>query len=179
MFGTRGTLAQALKRWPQFTTVQQAGPTFGNSSYHSLQLSAERRMSKGLMFTGAYTFSKALSDTDSFSTSSGAGQDWYNRALDKSITSVDQTHIASFSYIYELPFGPGKPFASQGFASVLAGGWKITGLHMYATGTPIAVTINNSLPIGNQSLRPNVVSSDLRSNISAGDFDPGRGDLCV
>ena len=96
MFGTRGTLAQALKRWPQFTTVQQAGPTFGNSSYHSLQLSAERRMSKGLMFTGAYTFSKALSDTDSFSTSSGAGQDWYNRALDKSITSVDQTHVASF-----------------------------------------------------------------------------------
>ncbi|MCW5980749.1 MAG: TonB-dependent receptor [Bryobacteraceae bacterium] len=175
-WGTRGTLVQALKRWPQFTSVGQPGSTFGNSSYHSLQISGERRMSRGLMFTLAYTFSKAMANTEGFSSGTGA-QDWFNRALDKSITSIDQPHILTFSYIYELPFGRGKRFAQGGVASKIAGGWKITGLHMYSSGTPIAVIMNNPLPIGNPSLRPNVVSSDLRSNISAGEFDPGRGDL--
>jgi len=176
LYGARGTLAQALKRWPQFTSVGQAGATFGSSSYHSLQISGERRMSKGLMFTMAYTFSKALADTIGFSSGTGP-MDYFNRSLDRSITDVDQPHVLTFSYIYELPFGPGKQFATHGFASKLVGGWKITGLHMYATGTPIAVSLNNNLPIGNGSQRPNVVSSDLRSTIDASAFDPGRGDL--
>ncbi len=37
--------------------------------------------------------------------------------------------------------------------------------------------MNNNLPLGNNSQRPHVVSSELRTSISAGDFDPGRGDL--
>ena len=176
LWGARGTLAQSLRRWPQFTGVGQAGATFGNSSYHSLQISGERRMSKGFMFTMAYTFSKAMADTESFS--SGAGRmDNFNRALDKSLTSIDQPHILTFSYIYELPFGPGQKHLARGVASKILGGWKITGLQMYASGTPISVGLNNNLPIGNAGQRPNVVSSNLRSNISSGQFDPGRGDV--
>jgi hypothetical protein len=175
-WGARGTLVQALKRFPQFTGVSQAGSTFGLSSYHSLQISGERRMSRGLMFTLAYTFSKSIANTEGFSSGTGA-MDWFNRALDRSITSIDQPHILTVSYIYELPFGPGKPYLTGGAGSKVLGGWKITGLHMYSSGTPISVTMNNNLPLGNNSQRPDIVSSNLRTSISAGEFDPGRGDL--
>jgi hypothetical protein len=176
LWGARGTLAQALRRWPQFAGVGQAGATFGSSAYHSLQISGERHMSKGLMFTLAYTFSKAMADTEGFSSGTGR-MDNFNRRLDRSITSIDQPHVLTFSYIYELPFGPGQKYLTRGVASKILGGWKITGLHMYASGMPISVTLNNNLPIGNAGQRPNIVSSDLRSDISSGDFDPGRGDL--
>jgi hypothetical protein len=176
LWGDRGTLAQSLRRWPQFESVPQAGGTFASSSYHSLQVSGERRMSKGLMFTLAYTFSKAMSDSEVFSSGARA-MDYFNRALDKSLKSTDQPHILTFSYIYELPFGPGRKFLTQGVASKMLGGWKITGLQMYASGKPISVTMNNNLPIGNPGQRPNVVSSNIRSSIGSGEFDPGRGDL--
>ncbi len=134
-FGARGTLVQALKAFPQFTSVSQAGSTFGLSSYHSLQISGERRMSRGLMFTLAYTFSKSIADTEGFSTGAGA-MNWFNRKLDRSITSIDRPHILTVSYIDELPAGPGKPFLSSGPASKILGGGKITALHMYSSGTP-------------------------------------------
>lgn len=173
LWGSRGTLAQALRRWPQFTSVGQAGSTFANSSYHSLQISGERRMSKGFMFTMAYTFSKAMNDSPLHSTATGR-MDNFNRALDKSLSETDQPHILTFSYIYELPFGPGKRWATQGVKSKIAGGWKITGLQMYASGTPISVTMNNNLPIGNAGQRPNAVSSDIRSGVTSGAFEPSR-----
>jgi hypothetical protein len=176
LWGAGATLRQALRRFPQYLGVNQPGSTFGLSSYHSLQVSGERRMSRGLMFTVAYTFSKSISDTEGFSSGTGP-TDYFNRRLDKSITSIDQPHVLTFSYIYELPFGPGKPYLSSGAASRVLGGWKITGLHMYSSGTPISVITNNTLPLFNPSLRPNVVSSNVRTNISAGDYDPGRGDL--
>jgi hypothetical protein len=92
LWGSRGTLAQALRRWPQYTGVGQAGATFANSSYHSLQISGERRMSKGFMFTMAYTFSKSINDAGVFSTATGR-MDNFNRALDKSLSETDQPHI--------------------------------------------------------------------------------------
>jgi hypothetical protein len=103
--------------------------------------------------------------------------DNFNRALDKSLASTDQPHVLTFSYIYELPVGPGKKYMSKGVGSVILGGWKVTGLQMYASGLPISVTMNNNLAIFNAGQRPNVVSSAIRSSVSSGDFDPGRGDL--
>jgi len=173
LFGARGTLAQALKRWPQFTSVGQAGAFFGSSNYHSLQMSGTRRMSKGLMFTMAYTFSKSINDTEVYGYGTGA-MDYFNRKLDRSLASLDQPHTLSVSYIYELPFGPGQKHLTRGIASTFLGGWKITGLQIYSSGTPLGFNINNNLPIGNASQRPNVVSPNLRSNVSAGAFDPAK-----
>lgn len=171
LFGSRGTLAQALKRWPQFTSVGQAGAFFGSSNYHSLQLSGVRRMSKGLMFTMAYTFSKSINDTNVYGYGAGP-MDYFNRKLDRSLASLDQPHTLSFSYIYELPFGPGQKHLTRGIASTVLGGWKITGLQIYASGTPLGFNINNNLPIGNASQRPDIISPNMRSSVSAGAFDP-------
>ena len=173
LWGSRGTLAQSLRRWPQYTSVGQAGATFANSSYHSMQISGERRMAKGFMFTLAYTFSKSINDAGVFSTATGR-MDNFNRSLDKSLSETDQPHIISISYIYELPFGPGKKWATGGVGGKVLGGWKVTGLQMYASGMPLSITMNNNLPIGNAGQRPNVVSSSIRSNVGSGAFEPAR-----
>ena len=68
---TSGTLAQPnvarqqlLLPYPQFTDVSLMNSTSGNSIYHSLQLKAEKRLSKGVSFLVAYTAGKMLSDTN-------------------------------------------------------------------------------------------------------------------
>ena len=50
-----------------------------------------RRFSAGLTFQWSYTFSKLLTDADSFYTGNQA-EDQYKRSLEKSIGQYDQTH---------------------------------------------------------------------------------------
>src|SRR5579885_1498616 len=173
LLGSRATLAQALRPYPQFVGVGQAGVPFGLSNYHSFQLKADKRMSFGLGFTVAYTFSKFIANTPGFETGTGA-MDYYNRNLDRSLDPTDQPHVLTFSYIYELPFGRGKPFLSTGAPEKIFGGWKVSAIHSYYSGTPISVTMNNNLPIFNPGQRPNVISSNLRATQGGGSFDPGR-----
>ena len=118
------TVAQALRPFPQFQTIATAavggggigagnGDKSGHSAYHALVLRAQRRFSQGLTFEWNYTFSKILTDSDTYYTSSQA-MDQYNRGLEKSIGQFDQTHSLKLSTIWELPFGKGKQFLSSG-----------------------------------------------------------------
>ena len=38
--------------------------------------------------------------------------------------------------MYELPFGPGKPFAKSGPAAWIIGGWQLNGILRWVTGAP-------------------------------------------
>ncbi|NUQ02015.1 MAG: hypothetical protein HUU35_19380, partial [Armatimonadetes bacterium] len=51
---------QSLLAFPAFNGVGVMNPQMGNSIYHALQLKAERRLSRGLVFLTAYTWSKAI-----------------------------------------------------------------------------------------------------------------------
>jgi hypothetical protein len=57
-----GTVAQALKPYPQYTSLSNPYQDVGNSEYHALQVSFNRRISSGLTFMANYTFSKELDD---------------------------------------------------------------------------------------------------------------------
>jgi hypothetical protein len=72
LWGSRATVAQALRPYPQFTTVSQFNPTYGTSIYHSFQLYAQKQMGHGVEFTTAYTLSKAIDNTRGYG--SGVGQ---------------------------------------------------------------------------------------------------------
>jgi hypothetical protein len=51
------------------------------------------------------------------------------------------------SYVYELPFGRNKPFASSGPASWLAGGWRTSGIYTFSSGLPFTVTSSSNLSL--------------------------------
>ena len=72
----------------------------GNSTYNSLQATYKRRMSQGLMFGLAYTFSRAIGDASDFNESP---QDSYNLKAERGLLSFDRTHMFVGNYIYELP----------------------------------------------------------------------------
>ncbi|HEY8461769.1 MAG TPA: hypothetical protein VIM99_15370, partial [Blastocatellia bacterium] len=57
------TLAQALLPFPQYCgNIYGINENVGNSTYHSLQLKAEKQFSRGLWFLSSYTFSKMLTN---------------------------------------------------------------------------------------------------------------------
>src|SRR5262249_55678682 len=174
LWGSRATVAQALRPFPQFTTVSQFNPTYGSSVYHSFQLFAQKQMAHGFQFTTAYTFSKAIDNTRGYGAGVGQ-QNQADRRSERSLSAVDQPQVLSFSYLYELPFGKGRRYLSGGAASRILGGWTVSGIHIYGSGLPLSLSVVNTLPIFNGLLRPNVVGGvPQRGTIGSGGFDPAR-----
>ncbi|MBS1806922.1 MAG: carboxypeptidase regulatory-like domain-containing protein [Acidobacteria bacterium] len=111
----------------------------GRSWYDSLQVELRRRLSKGLLVQGNYTFAKAF--TNAFASSSvvaGQPSTLRNMALSKTISPFNVTHAFKVNWIYELPFGKGKWLAGNaGRALDLAiGGWEFHGAARLQSGTP-------------------------------------------
>ncbi len=156
--GFTGSVAQALRPYPQYLNITNNSNPNGNSTYNALQTKIERRFAKGLTLLGAYTWSKTISDGDIAAGGGPSGQSFYNRRLEKAISTNDVPHVVAISYTYELPFGPGKAFLNGGgVTGKIVGGWQFTGIHQYQAGRPIALTANNTLPIFNGTLRPDAI----------------------
>src|SRR5260370_16332973 len=89
---------QLLRAFPRFTTVALFRDNVADSEYHALQLKIEKRFSRGLTFTFAYTFSKLIDDastyfsqtifTGPFLTNIGAADPFTHR-LDRYVSSGD------------------------------------------------------------------------------------------
>jgi hypothetical protein len=153
-----GTVAQALRAYPQYLTVANNANPNGNSTYHAFQLKVDKRLSGGLTLLGSYTWAKTISDGDIAAGGGPGGQDFFNRGLEKAISTNDIPHVAAISYSWELPFGPGRAFLNQKNAmAYVVGGWQLTGIHQYQSGRPIALTANNTLPLFNSALRPDAI----------------------
>ena len=118
---------------PAFGAVQPR-TNGGDSSYHSLQTRLERGFTNRFLFRLAYTFSKAIDDVNSevFVTSGGTSRasdllgNLGGRRLDRSVASYDVPHVASFSFLYDLPSATENRFVkgvTSGFS--LAGIWRL------------------------------------------------------
>jgi len=123
----------------------------------------ERRFADGFSILGSYTWSKLIDDVipsrtgfpgESFS---GAPlQNFYDRRSERALASFDTPHNLVISYVYELPFGPGKPFLSaRGAIGKLAGGWQINGITQFQSGAPLQVNGGNSSGAFSGTQRPN------------------------
>jgi Carboxypeptidase regulatory-like domain len=174
LWGTGATVAQSLRPFPQYSTVDTIngqGDRIGHSTYHSMQVKFSHRYSSGLTVQASYVLSKLLTDSDS---GSGTPEDQYNRVLEKSIASYDQTHVVKLNYVYELPFGKGRKFLTQkSVASAIVGGWRFSGIQNYSCGTPIGLGTTVSFPIFNGGNRPTVSTYDGWGGTYTGKFDPG------
>ena len=146
--GTKGTHLDRLlgfSRTPvpgQTGTVNNAlGFTYdtdgADSDYYGLQVRVQRRFTKGLMVNGTYTFSKSFDDASSIG---GGGQvivqDNSDLAAERGLSSFDQRHQFRAGYMYELPFGDRKRFATHGWEKSVLGNWRFSGSFTARTGTP-------------------------------------------
>jgi hypothetical protein len=157
-FPNNRTVAQALRPFPQYTSLEERFPYFGNSIYNSLQVTATRHLTSGFGLLAAYTFSKAIGYENSNGPEGGLRpQDIYNRALERSILSFSTPHDLKVTWVWETPIGKGRR-VDLGFLNYVLGGWKLSGIHRYRTGDPISVSqsgIDNVLFSG--SIRPDLL----------------------
>jgi hypothetical protein len=169
--GFTGSVAQALRPFPQYLNITNLSNPNGDSTYHALHAKLERRVSSGLTGVVAYAWSKTLTDADNAAGGGPAGQTFYNRGLEKAVSDTDVPQALAISFLYDLPFGPGKRFFQHGALAKAMAGWTLTNIDQYSAGLPIVLTATNTLPLFNSALRPNVVSGvPLETNHSH--FDP-------
>ena len=67
LWGSRATVAQALRPYPQYTyidTYAGQGDHSGHSTYHAMIVKFTKRVSSGLTFQTSYVLSKILTDSD-------------------------------------------------------------------------------------------------------------------
>jgi hypothetical protein len=167
--GFVGTVAQALRPYPQYQSIVFTDDPIGNEHYNSLQVKAQKSLSSGLSFIVAYTYEKNISDVNS-----PGAQDYYNFKAEKAVTSYDLPQNFVAAYTYDLPVGKGKLLGfNNSLANTLFGGWSTSGTVTLQSGKPIGVTTELSVA-GIGAIRPNVVAGQTLygPNDSRGAFHP-------
>jgi hypothetical protein len=144
-------------------------PYNAHSYYDSLQVKLNRRFSNGFMLTTAYAFGKAI-DFNASTTGGNFNNIYF--AANRGLADWDRRHVLAQSYVYELPFGEGKRWATSGAAKWLLGGWQANGLWTWESGLPLDIAISNaSLNAPGNINRPNVNQPvQIYGNIGPGQF---------
>jgi hypothetical protein len=137
-----------------------------NGSYWSNlgMLSVQRRAQHGLQIMGAYTFGKIMDDgiqgvqdLSAFGTGTAASpQNAYNPHAEHSVDTIDVTHRATISGLYDLPFGKGQRFLSNPSTDRILGGWQFNTIVTMESGRPLGITGANNQLGGRPNWNPNV-----------------------
>ena len=151
----------------------------GSSTYHALQVSFQRRYSKGITIGSNYTWSHAIDDTTTLSFEGQEG--WGNanpfnvQALETGNSDLDLRHRFVAYSTYELPFGKGL----SGAPKMILGGWQTNAILIWNSGSPFTITDNftgNSQNVFPGAIaaagpdRPNQIASATLSNPSISEW---------
>lgn len=122
----------------------------GRSTYHGLQVEANRRFSKGFLYSFSYTLSKTM---DNNSGPRDGFIDTFNQGLNWGKSGNDTRHIAVASVVWELPFFNGQD--TNRAVKAIAGGWQLQGVNQWQTGTPFTIANGDDyLGIGSSNGKP-------------------------
>jgi hypothetical protein len=107
-------------------------------------VSARKRFSSGLLFDFNYTYGRSIDmsstrETDGI-TSGQIVNPWSPRQM-RAVSDYDTTHIFTAFFVYELPFGKGKPIlgSNSKLLNAIVGGWQWNGIYRQTSGFPICV----------------------------------------
>ncbi|MBV8866603.1 MAG: hypothetical protein JO210_14510, partial [Acidobacteriaceae bacterium] len=163
------TLLQALRPYPQYSNIFNNFDMNGSALYDAMQIQVEKRYTNGLSFLVSYNLSKMMSNTNSGFTSFASNSlNKDNQKAEWSIDNNDQTNAINIAATYELPFGKGKRFVNKGgIVNALVGGWQISPLLTYATGTPFSTGTGGSVNVAGDPLGNNCAPCN-RANVVPG-----------
>jgi hypothetical protein len=161
----RRPLARVLPNVSNIALTESSGTMW----YNSLQVSGRRRLSNGLEFLGAYTFSKTLTDNLGYYgcgavNSDGAyWQNAYDRRANYGPSCFDARHNFTLGGSYEFPYGRGKKYSSSNRAlDLVFGGWNINYAVSAHTGFPVSINAPAHQNNTGQSVRGNVRANYYR-----------------
>jgi hypothetical protein len=156
--------AMGTRPYPNFGMVSWRGNK-DTSSYQGFSVAVKRSFSHGFLFSTNYMWSHEIDDG---SDGSGDGDSLVPQNVacppcERASGIWDARHVLNANAIYELPFGPNKPYLNQrGILRAIAGSWELTSTTQAHTGFPVNVLVNRSsaaVPDGNNTdQRPDLVS---------------------
>jgi len=130
---TTATTTQRRPLFPNFNNVTLIEPV-GNSTFHSLQFTAERRFSKGFTLLANYMFAKSLDDGSANKATGTTRTNPFNQAFDKGPSDFDHNHVLTASSLWELPVR-----FERRATQFLLGGWTLSGILTLQTGYAFTV----------------------------------------
>ena len=151
-FGGAGnpSVSQALKPYPQYSSISDGFGFVGTTYYHALQTYLTKRASKGLTFMVNYTWSRSIDNNGTFRSgydipAFAATDGRFHKALslDKSLSLGDQRHKFVLTGAYDLPFGKGELGGGHLITRALLGGYKISTIVTAYSGAPLSVIQNS------------------------------------
>jgi hypothetical protein len=135
MTGCPPTVAQALLPFPQYcnniiiaATSLGLDENLGSSTYHAFQLKAEHRFSNGLWALLSYTNSKLITNADNTETIFNPTYfSPFEIGRNRSLAIEDVPQALNIASSYELPFGRGKRWLTEGVPNAFFGHWALLG----------------------------------------------------
>ncbi|HTM47322.1 MAG TPA: carboxypeptidase regulatory-like domain-containing protein [Bryobacteraceae bacterium] len=137
IYGPGATAANINQRRPLARIGALAlGYSDSNSSYNSMQITVQKRHSKGFSVLGNYTWGRSI-DYASFSSVSGnnAGPDPFNLRNARGFSNWDIKHRVSVSGLWEMP----RLNRANPVIKAVLGGWQQNGILTLETGIPLTV----------------------------------------
>lgn len=152
----------------QFASINTNFPG-GFSNYNGLQLRFERRSNNGLYLLQSFTYSKAIDNVaqalENPNGDAAGPQDINNLRNDKAVSAYDQTLTSVTSFVWDVPVGKGRRFASGMPYAVdaLIGGWQLSAINNMWSGQPINLRYSPSaqFAVGSSAPRPNLIGDPV------------------
>ncbi len=145
--------------------------TMGTTTYNALQARTQGRFSD-LTISAGYTWSKNLGFIGPGGTQGGAAMPWLYRTYNYGPLPTDIASNFELTAIYELPFGKGKHWLTNGVSSYILGGWQISSLFSDFTGQPFSVVANNNLNAVNSYQFANCLGQPKKVGTQLRWYDP-------
>ncbi|MGH9194662.1 MAG: TonB-dependent receptor domain-containing protein, partial [Acidimicrobiia bacterium] len=153
-------------------TTNLINPNFGemriqysnaNSYYHGGSLAVQKRLSAGVQFQAAFTYSKAIDDGSGVTSGgdelpqSQRGIYAWDMYLKRGLSSYDVRKVFTANVSYELPWGRDL----TGVAGVFAKGWQVNSVITLSDGYPLSVDEESAFQVraigDDEDLRPDLI----------------------
>jgi hypothetical protein len=170
---TTAATKDQFRPYPGFSSVLRS-TNWGKSEYNGLETTLQRRFSSGLGFQVAYTLSRSQDYSSHFHSGATSRvyvmtpQDDNNIPAEWADSDHDARHRLVVSEVYELPFGPGKRWLSEGVLGNIVGSWTLASIWTWQSGFPYNIFDGSDrcLTAGSYTptCRPNLVGDPTLSS---------------
>ena len=118
--------------YPEYGSIAQSAHDI-NSNYNSLQVTLQKRFSKGFTILANYTWSKSIDDlpfgqgVSTVVSSNSSPIPWYlpgRHQFDRGLSDFDHTHRFVTSFVWDLP----RLTHAPALLRYTAGGWQLSGI---------------------------------------------------
>jgi hypothetical protein len=143
--------------FPQYGSIVYQSP-YGHSTYHSLQVTVQRRFTNGFSLLSTYTYSHTIDNV--LNNEDGVGgsltQNPYNTSAEKASSGFDVRQRFVSSVIYDIPLGrSGHLLGEHPFTHALLGGWQVGGIFVAQAGHPLTPGVSPNPSNTTTPERPN------------------------